>query len=239
MAQRRPRARSHRQAFYRDLAESLLADDNESGPANSAYTAPDDGEKSAWSLQRFVNAPPAARRRRVVTFFESGAFQRFFVLFTLADVVALSVELLFPDQAITHWVAHVVTRSLLAIFVAEVVGLAYGLGLAFLRKPWCVCDAAVCLCSTLLEWHPWSSVELGVTLLPMRIWRFVRVIHAFSIAIELERAEQTRLERLVGCLAQARQERTALLDELQHEKRRVAALEEELARINSSARSLM
>ena len=132
----------------RDLAEALLREDVEEGGdietekrcrellrASSSEKLP--------SVSALLHAPTAARRKMCIALFESIGFQKIVVGGVLADIVALSIEIQFPDHPFVEVCIHLITRILLAVVVAELLGLMYGYGRDFLQKRWRVCDAVI------------------------------------------------------------------------------------------------
>ena len=116
-----PRGTRHRRrSYYRDLAESLLTSDlSELGCSGPELCEEEEAALGSLLQRSTWRGPDKARRERVVRIFESAAFQKLVVFLTLVDVVALSTELQFPGVAIVAWLVHLVSRSLLVVFVAE------------------------------------------------------------------------------------------------------------------------
>jgi len=242
--------RRKRQGYHRDLAEAILREDVEQGgdgetnrKCKDLMRAASESRGIMLGLSSTVFYPPwwwrakgKTKRRTIIDLFESIGFQKLVVAGTLLDIVIISIEIQFPDHPFVELLVHLVTRTLLLVFVAELAGLMYGYGASFFKKLWYVIDAFVVTATLLIEWHPWTPFDLPVTLFPLRIWRVLRVIHAFALAIEMERTEATTLTRVVELLSRIKLEKDALLDELQHEKKRVRALERELSRINDETR---
>ena len=81
--------------------------------------------------------------------------------------------------------------------------------------------------------HP-ASPFVGLS---VRVWRILRIVHAFTVALELEYQEAQNCELMEDKLQAMMQTVSNLESELYHEKRARAALEKELARLNRVKRS--
>ena len=175
---------------------------------------------------------------------ESKGLQRTILLLVILDLVIVAVSVQFPAFGLLSFLNALADRVLLIIFMLEAVALAYVLSpREYIRKPWHVIDGIFIIVSTILEIHEITVHEDDLhpaspfVGLSIRVWRILRIVHAFTVAIELEYQEAQNSSQLEMRLRDMMQRVSNLESELYHEKHARAALERELARLNRIKRS--
>lgn len=185
------------------------------------------------------------RKRTLREFLDSKNLQRLVLLLVVLDLVLVTMSVQYP---LIHFLAclnALADRSLLAIFLVEAVAALYisSSFKLYFKNPWHIIDGAFILVSLVLELHEIlvhaddlhpASPFVGASI---RVWRILRIVHAFTIALELEYQEVKSTTELETKWRLALQKVSSLEQELYHEKHVRATLERELARLNRVKRS--
>ncbi len=196
------------------------------------------------TLLHFRHKRREDRQRTLREVLQSKTLQRLILLLVILDLVVVALSVQFPWVAFLSTLNAAVDLSLLSIFVFEALALMHVLSpREYFRKPWHVIDGAFIVMSIVLEIHELLVHEDDLhpaspfVSLSIRVWRILRIVHAFTIALELEYQEVQSAAALETRLHDALLRVSALESELYHEKHARAALERELARLNRVKRS--
>ena len=198
----------------------------------------------ARNLWQFRSKRREERKKTLTEALRSKTLQRFILLLVILDLVIVAVSVQFPGVALLAFLNAFADRILLIIFLFEAVAQMYVVSpIEYIRQPWHVVDGLFILVSLMLELHEVTVHEDDLhpaspfVGLIVRVWRLVRIVHAFTIALELEYQEAKNAEHLEERLREALQRVSILESELYHEKHGRAVLERELARLNRVKRS--
>jgi len=195
-------------------------------------------------LVHFRHKRREEKKKTLREMLNSKTLQRLILILVILDLVIVAVSVQFPAITVLALLNAVADRGLLVIFVLEALTLMYVLSpTEYIRNPWHVIDGIFICVSLILETHEImvheddlhpASPFVGLS---VRVWRILRIVHAFTIALELEYQEVRNSAKLESRLRQTLQRVSALESELYHEKHARAALERELARLNRVKRS--
>ncbi len=194
LKQSRNRVHPHGSPTIAPSGGGAATDDHHAGILDWTYLA--------QSVLHFRRKRPEERKKTLQEVLKSKALQRLILLLVVLDLVFIAVSVQFPDVGVLSAVAAAADRALLVIFLAEAAALLYVEPLTQLvRKPWRVIDCAFVLVSLVLELHELTSHEDDLhpaspfVSLSIRVWRILRIVHAFTIAVELEYQEARRCAR--------------------------------------------
>lgn len=196
------------------------------------------------ALLQFRNKRREEKKKTLKEILQSKTLQRVILVLVILDLVIVAVSVQFPDLSLLALLNAVADRGLLVIFLLEALALLYVQSpREYIRNPWHVIDGAFISVSLVLEIHELTVHEDDLhpaspfVSLSIRVWRILRIVHAFTVALELEYQEARNSAALEDQLREALQKVSVLESELYHEKHARAALERELARLNRVKRS--
>ncbi len=147
------------------------------------------------------------RQRTLREVLQSKTLQRLILFLVILDLLVVALSVQFPWVAVLSTLNAAVDLSLLGIFVFEAAALMHVLSpREYIRKPWHVIDGLFIIMSIVLELHELLVHEDDLhpaspfVSLSIRVWRILRIVHAFTIALELEYQEVQSAAALEGRL---------------------------------------